>query len=344
MTSTKYELANKKRPNEILDQLKALKKIESAGLKKEIATVIDLFCGQTPKGLTGEYQNTDDLAKDWILLHENNQWECIEDRGKNAPTIKNLNLTNKTYKNKTTKEIHTLNHFLFQYTQAKRLIKRLASLEGWIEKLSNNIANSETLNSYLLDDTLEFNEALFLLLGFNPIDQLTLTLDRHKHDSIDFVFTNFIFNNAITEYKRLNKGWERLEKDETRYIKWASEKGFFVEVRSVIKPEILRELHKLLVDNFLIENCNFSLWKKWRWRKSDALLRYLISEIHYTNEANNFIIYPSNENVFDIILGQIQRTGKFDMKKKGYFTNVEVPPEGHEVIDALIKKLIENIK
>lgn len=346
MTFTKYELANKNRPAEILDQLGKLKQDKDAELQQEITTVIDLFFGQIPKGLTGEYQNTDDLVKEWILLHENNQWEC-EDGEKYTETIKNLTLikfTNKIYKNKTTKEIHTLTNFIWQYESARRLIRGLASLENWIEKLSNNIANSEALNSYLLSDTLEFNEALFLLLGFNPIDQLTLTLDRHKHDSIDFVFTSFIFNNDITEYKRLNKGWEKLENNEVGFIEWAIEKDFFVKFRSIIKPEILKELHKLLVDNFLIENSNFSLWKKWQWIKKDALLRYLISEIHYTNETNNFIIYPSNENIFDIILEQIQRTGSYDMKKKSYFTKIEVYPDGHEIIDKLIKKLIENIK
>lgn len=345
MTSTKYELANKNRPNEILDQLKALKKIENAGLEKEITTVIDLFFGQIPKGLTGENQNTDDLVKEWILLHENNQWEYVEDREKNPPTIKNLSLTNKIYKNKNTKETHSLIQFLFQYEQAHRLFIGLASLENWIEKLSNNIANSEALNSYLLSDTLEFNEALFLLLGFKPVDQLTLTLDRHKHDSIDFVFTSFIFNNDITEYRRLNKSWEKLENNEVGFIEWAIEKDFFIKFRSRIKPEILKELHKLLIDNFLIENCNFSLWKKWRWRKSDALLRYLISEIYQINNKNNSTIYPKSEDKFDVFLEHIQQAGKGDLKKKGIFNvKYDETPKGFKVIDALIIKLIKNIK
>ena len=344
MTPTNYELANKKRPNEILDQLEKLKKDKGAELQKETTTVIDLFFGRTPKGLTGKYQNTNDLVKEWILLHENNQWECIEDREKNAPTIENLSLTNKTYKNKTTKEIHTLTNFLWQYEAASILIRRLVSLENWIEKLSNNITNSKTLNSYLLSDTLEFNEALFLLLGFNPVEQLTVTLDRHKHDSIDFMFTGVIFNNDITEYRLLNKGWERLENDETRFIEWANEKGFFIEVKSIIKPKVLKELHRLLVDNFLIENCNFVLWKKWRWVKTDELLRYLINKIYDTNNENNFIIYPRSEDIFNIILEQIQRKGKYDMKRRGHFNEDSEVPIGHKVIDTLIKKLIENIK
>ena len=263
----------------------------------------------------------------------------MEDSLKDTPEPKSLNPRKITYENRKTKEIHIFTTFLLQYEQTRILTSRLASLDNWIYKLSNNITNSETLNDYLLSDTLEFNEALFLLLGFNPIDQLTLLIDKHEHISIDLLFTGLIFSNDTKEYRLLNKGWDRVSNDEIRFTEWANEKGLFIELKSIIKLEILEELHMLLIDNYMIENCSFALWKKWKWLKSDALLRYLIVGLQQENRSTPNILYPKNEDIFQIVLNQIKQNGKDDLKNRGQMFDFK--PNGHKAIDKLIKDLVK---
>jgi hypothetical protein len=251
MPHTRYELAKKDRPYEILYQLVKLANDGESELEKEIQTVVDLFFGRPPKGLLGEYQNTVDLQKEWRLLHVNNNWVRVKCE---ISSSEDLNPKNITFKNHITKETHIWTDFLWQYVQVRILIKRLASLGEKIDILDNNIANSEIINRFLLCDTLEFNEALFLLLGFNPVNKLTLTIDRHEYISIDFMFTGFIFNDGIEEYRLLNKGgWERIENDTTLFIEWASEKGFFVKPKPTHEKTIATDKNIKKVEKALLE-------------------------------------------------------------------------------------------
>jgi hypothetical protein len=210
-----------------LTQLEQLKINKNAELDIEIETVKNLFFGKTPSSLMkkGYPNNTRDLKQEWLSTHKNNGWELVS----STPGTKN---TNVTYQNKATQEIHSLDHFWFQYDLAYYLHIGLIDLGTGIEKLSKNIINRKTLNNYFLCDTFKFNEALLLLLGFNPATGLDLALSDDKFNSI---LIEIICSYDTKEYRLLNKGWARLKDNEIGFIDWAIEKKLLIKYQENLK-------------------------------------------------------------------------------------------------------------
>ncbi len=227
MKHTIYELSNLNRANEILAQLRQLQIDKNAELDIEIETVKNLFFGKTPSSLTkeGYPNNARDLKQEWISTHKNNGWELVA----STPGTNDANIT---YQNKATQEKHSLDHFWFQYDLAYYLHIGLIELGIGIESLSKNIINREALNNYLLSDTLEFNEALLLLLGFNPTTELCFMLSDNKFNRI---LIGIICSYDTKEYRLLDRGWTRLKNIEIGFIDWAIEKKLLIKYQENLK-------------------------------------------------------------------------------------------------------------
>ena len=142
-------------------------------------------------------------------------------------------------------EIHRYNIFEYRAKVYFSIEDSLNKLEKTINTLKDShTTNNESLNDYLLDDSLSKDEALFLLIELNPsaIDNIP------KEGSMDYcydemkptLFEQYIHN--LKEYRILDKGFQFESELELidystvntkSFIRWSIEKQFIEEVKNI---------------------------------------------------------------------------------------------------------------
>jgi len=144
-------------------------------------------------------------------------------------------------KNKT----HRYNIFEYRANVYFSIEDSLNKLEKTINALKDNHTdNNESLNDYLLDDSLNKDEALFLLIGLNPsaIDNIP------KQGSMDYCYNEMKptlfeqYTHSLREYRILDKGFQFESELELidystvntkSFIKWSIEKKFIEESKTI---------------------------------------------------------------------------------------------------------------
>ena len=142
-------------------------------------------------------------------------------------------------------EIHRYDIFEYRAKVYLSIKDSLHKLEKTINTLKDNhTANNESLNDYLLDDSLSKDEALFLLIGLNPsaIDNIP------KEGSIDHCYNEMKptlfeqYTRSLREYRILDKGFQFESELELidysavstkSFIRWSIEKQFIEESKTI---------------------------------------------------------------------------------------------------------------
>ncbi|MBT4722668.1 hypothetical protein HOB30_02835 [Candidatus Falkowbacteria bacterium] len=146
-------------------------------------------------------------------------------------------------------KIHRYDIFEYRANVYFSIKDSLNKLKKTIDTLKDNhTANSESLNDYLLDDSLSKDEMLLLLTGLNPQALATIP----QEGSMDFCYNEMKptlfeqYSHNLREYRILDKAFQfdsELElidystANTKSFIRWSIEKQFIKEVKNINTDE-----------------------------------------------------------------------------------------------------------
>ena len=142
-------------------------------------------------------------------------------------------------------ETHSYSMFEYMSKVYFSIADSANKLEKTINALKDNhTTNNESLNDYLLDDSLSKDEALFLLIGLNP----KALIDIPQEGSTDHCYNEMKptlfeqYTHSLREYRILDKGFQfesTLELidystvNTKSFINWSIEKQFVEELKTI---------------------------------------------------------------------------------------------------------------
>lgn len=272
--------------------------------------------------------------KQWRNSHINNAWIAINNDTFRSPDKTVISVIPKGVNYKT----HS-----YKFFQAKilSLLSNKRSIQYWTIQLDfiDKTLSRNSLN-VLTKESITYNEAAFILMGFNT-DLLNSTefpyflemslLNRTPYLNIETeYFENWLITYA-TEVIELNRAIKLQAKTipTKDFVNWAKNSGFIYKIGQRKLQGIDEKLHSLLIQHKLIDACRIE--KLWQWSSTDDLLRYLISELR-------FKILTGNDNTFLLIRPYIKQKGKANIEKKGY--TFDYRPKNYKTIDLIIQDLM----
>lgn len=235
----KYSLANEKRYEEIMEGLESVYQDNLQKLEKQAEWVKEYNFDELPTFLVNiEEWSEKHIERNWtgsekeVILPDSDDF--IQD------PIAGFSIFTSD-KNK----IHRYNIFEYRSKVYFSIKDSANKLEKTINALKDNhTANNESLNDYLLDDSLSKDEALFLLIGLNPKALINIpqegSMDHCYNEIEPTLFEQHTHN--LREYRILNKAFQFESELELidystvstkSFIRWSIEKQLIEEVKNI---------------------------------------------------------------------------------------------------------------
>jgi hypothetical protein len=240
----KYSLVKANRYNEIIDELGSIYKNTLKELEKQADSVKKYNFNKIPSSYFNiEKWSENHIKMGWTGSEEIAILPVIGDFIQDDPIGGFSIFTSDANK------IHRYNIFEYRAKVYFSIEDSLNKLEKTINTLKDSYAaNNESLNDYLLDDSLSKDEALFLLIGLNPQALINIpqegSIDHCYNEMKPTLFEQYTHN--LKEYRILDKafqfesGLELFDYSTVKtksFIRWSIEKHFIEEVKSINTDE-----------------------------------------------------------------------------------------------------------
>ena len=301
------------------------RKLESDWMKLEYE-----FMGKLPSNEFYMIENPS--ISEWQDNHLKSNWVSIQEDYFRSPekSVISFNPDGHDYK------YHSYNDLINDISRWFDTKKKLWQWEQQLNLLSKHETNLDLLD----EDGVSYNEALFILLGFN-----TSLLNSQKYPSL-FYFTmlnfdqtkvsnsyveNWLFDHS-DEVKKLSRVAQFQYKviDTKALITWAKNKGLLIELgERTLQSNTGSIIHKVLLKSKCIHNCKQD--EIWLWKKTDILLAYFILLLSDSG------VIPL-ENPWKTMEPYILQKGKARLSKNRDRLK-STYPEGYKGIDKLVKEI-----
>jgi len=348
MNSIDYKLINSDRRIFILSYIKTFLDSLEDSLSKQLEDLNNRALGGLNNKESPTYKSWSEIYKNagWIEVKE---YQCfynpleVIDRSKYPGGFK---------------------HPVQSYDYDMAMLIKYSNYEKYLNKWKSMVLflESDLFDKKVLDlPYTTFNEALFIVMGFNPkllreniafndfsmfaytptyeedLDPAKFYDPEGNERLFHFHKLNIIENEIckLDEFLSLSRRFKNYEINTSEFIAWAVKEGRYLLTYQanyrLLEQSLAEELHNLLIKEKLIDLCCFE--DTWVWIRSDVLLSYLIIELY-----NNLII---NETPFKVILAYIKQTGKTDLERKGYYID---PPKHAASVNNVILQLKKSKK
>jgi len=295
----------------------------------------DSFFGELPDNRPAKPDTP--TIEQWSINHENSGWKAVKTGIYRSPNKVKINpIRVKISINKIPEwefELHHYSDFKYEFESWFNERNRDITWKHQIKIISDYVFNFDYLNQ----DSLSYNEILFISLGFNPNALKNDTffinfemLGYKKHTFRDNLSEWLIRNTkeANLLYQKLDFQQERVET--SNFIEWAKNKKLLVELgEKTLDPNIETVMHKELLENKYIDTCEPN--EAWQWKKTDILLAYFILLLSESE------IIPL-KNPWQTMKPYILQNGKTRLSKlRDRLKNSK--PNGYRKIDELVARI-----
>jgi hypothetical protein len=204
----KYKLVNENRAEEFIQELDTMSSYKNSELIKIEGAIKDTYFGELPR----VFDNTNII--EWVARHISQKWTGTK---KEKLLIQRLTKVPETFTvfKSDNGMTHSYDEFLLLCIQYSKLKDEFNKLNKNIEIIRRHQStNSNTsLNTYLKRDTLNYNQALFLLLGLNPKALIEMALisilDYANHNDTDHMLFGILFNSE--EYGLFSSAFRKID-------------------------------------------------------------------------------------------------------------------------------------
>lgn len=189
----KYNYVNEGRAEEFMKELETMSAYKNSELTKIENNIKDAYFNELPKA----FDNTNII--EWAAKHISQKWIGTKKENLLIQRLSKIPETFTIFKSDDG-VIHSYNEFSSLctiYNKLKNELKKL-NINIRIIREHQSTDSNTSLNTYLKRDTLNYNQALFLLLGLNPKALIEMALisvlDYASNKDTDHILFGMLFN------------------------------------------------------------------------------------------------------------------------------------------------------